>query len=137
MNTTYEKSDWKLSDFECQDYMYYVGHLVDTDSSGWVSEQELESIIKDLNSQTELKKLAQELYFDSVKVEDWRKDFIDKLETHEVVDKRPEGYYCTYDKKFSDKPVAFQQDNKVIFPSHALNQIWIVNKHYDGCRGWD
>lgn len=90
---------------------------------------------KELNTQISLKQLAKELYFLDVKVQEWRDNFLSKLNEKEVIDKRGEKYYCHHCGKFSEK-MAFQQKNKIVFPKH-LDEIWIVNTHYDGCGGWD
>lgn len=82
----------------------------------------------------ELKELAKELYFSDVKNEDWRKKFLWSLKTTNVVDKRGMGFYCYYCKAFDQKEVAFACKEKVIFEN---NEIWILNTHYNGCRGWD
>jgi len=81
-----------------------------------------------------LKVLAKELYFANVSAENFRENFVEKLNTHKVVDKRNQGFWCSYCKTFAKKADAFVKKDWVIF---RANQIWIVNAHYDGCRGWD
>lgn len=90
--------------------------------------------------QPELKKTAKRLYFKNVKAEQFRQNFLKQLEKLSVADKRNEGYWCTYCKKFSKKPVAFPNKNEVIFLNDDLGkakQIFIVHGHYDECRGWN
>ena len=31
---------------------------------------------------------------------------------------------------------AFLQKDQVVYPPNTT-EIWIVNRHYDGCNGWD
>lgn len=40
----------ELKDLQEQDGMYYVGHLVDIDGDGWVTELEALSILEALNN---------------------------------------------------------------------------------------
>jgi hypothetical protein len=84
-----------------------------------------------------LKQQAKKLFFGSVKNEKYRDNFIKKLETYKVVDKREEGFYCSYCKSTNKTPSAYSSTNKVIFPLQVENEIWIINQHYDGCRGWN
>ena len=81
--------------------------------------------------------LAKELYFKDVLVEEYRNNFLSELEKRVVIDKRKEGYRCSYCSKVNKSEVAFAQKNKVIFPKNNKNEVWLVNSHYDGCRGWD
>lgn len=85
----------------------------------------------------DIKQLAKEFYFNSVKVDEWRDNFEKKLETHTVTDKRSEGYYCSHCGKIEKQETAFPIHNHVVFPDKTKEEIWIVNNHYDGCRGWD
>lgn len=89
-----------------------------------------------INTQSQLKDLAKELYFKKVLVPEWRDNFIEKLATHEVVDNL-HVYHCPYCSRVSYQPVAFEELNVAIFPKSVKNQIWLTNAHYDGCRGWD
>lgn len=122
-----------LSDLEFQDNMYYVGGLVDVDGSPWVPKNIALKVLDHVN----LKLQAKEYYFQGLEVEEWKQNFLEKLATHEVYDKRDKGYYCCYCGTISEKPIAFASENKTIFPRRDKNHIWIVNEHYDGCRGWD
>lgn len=83
-----------------------------------------------------LKELARKYYFNDVKVEKWRDNFLNELNKRTVIDKRDIGFYCCHCQKFG-KEMAFSQKNKVIFPADKSDEIWIVNTHYEGCRGWD
>ena len=87
--------------------------------------------------QQALKELAKELYFGHVKVEKYRENFLKELTNRDVVDKREGGYYCSMCSKFSKMQQMPSGKDYVIFPQKAPNEIWIVNSHYDGCRGWD
>lgn len=84
-----------------------------------------------------LKDLAKELYFKNISHTEYRNNFVKELEKRTVIDKRDSGYYCGYCKNFSKEPIAFAEIDKVIYPQNINNEIWIVNVHYDGCRGWD
>lgn len=75
---------------------------------------------------------------------DLRKNSIDNIRNvKEVIDKTSEGYYCVQCNKFLEDALMLSGDNpKVIWPHDKRQQriqgeIWIVNEHYDGCRGWD
>lgn len=91
----------------------------------------------------QLKRLAKSMYFNTVKSEDARKNFERAIETLTVFDKRQNGYYCTYCKRFSkNRQMPEGQDERVIYHSPGAfagnpDAIWIVKPHYDGCRGWD
>lgn len=39
----------QLKDLKCYDEMYYVGHLVDVDGDGWVSEEDAQKILDQMN----------------------------------------------------------------------------------------
>lgn len=39
----------ELKDLECYDEMYYIGHLVDVDGSGWVNEFEAQRLLDEIN----------------------------------------------------------------------------------------
>lgn len=84
-----------------------------------------------------IKEEAKEIYFSEVKVPEWRESFEKRLATYKLFDKRDEGYYCMYCGDIKKTPEAFYHKNKVVFPTRHNNEIWIVNSHYDGCRGWD
>lgn len=88
---------------------------------------------------TDLNTIAREIYFSRVKAEQYRTNFLNQLSHRIVVDKRMSGYYCSYCGKFKDtQMMSFSRDTpSVIFPNSNKNEIWIVNGHYDGCRGWD
>jgi len=90
-------------------------------------------------SSEELKEYAKQLYFSTVKVEEWRKEFEDYLKKVPVKDYRYKGFFCCQCKRFSnDERMTFaleevryhRVDNKIV-------EIWIVKPHYDGCRGWN
>jgi hypothetical protein len=85
----------------------------------------------------DLKLEAKDIYFNDILVEKYRDNFLLELDKRIVVDKRDEGYRCGYCGKFNKKPIAYPSKNTVIFPKENNNQIWILNNHYDGCRGWD
>lgn len=91
----------------------------------------------------ELQELAKELYFKDVLAETFRQSFLERLKAGiPVFDLREKGYYCSYCKKFATKSTAFGSENKVIFVNNDAfyknkQQIWIINSHYDGCRGWE
>lgn len=53
------------------------------------------------------------------------------------MDLRDQGYRCAYCSKMYQEPMAFPILNQVVFPTGTESEIWIVNSHYDGCRGWD
>lgn len=88
-----------------------------------------------------LKTLAKNMYFKDVSRSDWRKEFEKALETLPVFDKRKEGYYCSYCKKFGKKELMGEKEGVIYhYPGQIANNpdaIWIVKQHYDGCRGWD
>jgi hypothetical protein len=91
----------------------------------------------------ELQLLAKDIYLAEVLADTYRQSFIKKLkEGVPVFDLRKEGYYCSYCKSFSKKSTAFGVEDKVIFVNNdtfdkGKQQIWIINSHYDGCRGWE
>ncbi len=89
---------------------------------------------KDLREKL-LRQIAKKLYFSNIKNEILRKSFEERLKTYNVVDKREEGLYCSYCKKFT--PSEHTSRERVIFPTHLEGEIWIIHPHYDGCRGWD
>jgi hypothetical protein len=39
----------ELKDLECYDEMYYIGHLVDVDGDGWVSENTAQKVLDKIN----------------------------------------------------------------------------------------
>lgn len=89
-----------------------------------------------------LKAEAIQLYFDDVKLEDARERFKMYVEELPIEDHRQDGFYCTYCKKFEKKQqmgvsgsVAFKFDNEILHGRPVA--IWLVKKHYDGCRGWE
>lgn len=83
-----------------------------------------------------MKDLAKELYFKEVQNKEWRDSFLEKLSKREVIDKRDQGFCCSYCGRFG-KELAFSSRDKTIFPKGNSDELWIVNSHYDGCRGWD
>ena len=89
-----------------------------------------------MENSTELREYAKERYFYQVIPERYRENFIKKLSQSIVVDKRSEGNYCHCCGKFSIKSVMPMGDNATIFPK-VDGQIWVVNRHYDGCLGWE
>ena len=92
---------------------------------------------------SELQKLAIEIYTNSVKVPEWREKFIKDINSGtEVIDKRNEGHYCSYCKRFAKNTVAFDKKHIVIYVNNGFfdkgpKQIWLIHSHYDGCRGWE
>jgi hypothetical protein len=88
-------------------------------------------------TQLDLSKLAKSLYFKEVTVDKYRLNFLRELNKRTVVDKRLEGFHCCHCAKLSKQEVAFSQTNRIIFPFGNKEELWIVNSHYDGCRGWD
>lgn len=125
------------------------------------TEKELKSVEKEANSvihtasdaaftitesDTEaLKAEATKLYFDTVKLEDARKNFTKLVEELPIEDHRHDGFYCGECKKFAkhaqmklgDSAVIFKYDNELNSHLGGPSAIWIVNRHYDGCRGWE
>ena len=51
----------KLKDLKCHDDMYYVGHLVDTDSNGWVNEESAKFVLKQVLLANETDKAISEM----------------------------------------------------------------------------
>jgi len=47
-----------------------------------------------------LKELAKTLFFKQVLNDFYRNSFLQKIETHEVQDKREDGFYCSYCRGF-------------------------------------
>jgi hypothetical protein len=84
-----------------------------------------------------LSDLAKEIYFKDVLVEKYRDNFLSELQKRKVIDKRESGFHCCYCSKISEKETAFVQMDRVIFPKNNELELWLVNSHYDGCRGWD
>jgi hypothetical protein len=84
-----------------------------------------------------LSETAKEFYFKKVSVEKYRENFLLELEKRTVIDKRDLGYFCSYCGKFAEKHQAFEALDQVIFPKGNNTELWLVNTHYDGCRGWD
>lgn len=58
-----------------------------------------------------------------------------------VLDVRDKGYRCSYCKKYSKNPIAFEKQDQVVYNfeplSNSANGLLIANTHYCGCRGWD
>lgn len=110
---------------------------------GYVSIEEIAKVHGSLSYMNQLQELAIKLYNKEVLVPEWRENFLKNLNDGvPVFDMRKEGHYCSYCKKVSDEAVAFGANDKVIFVNNGildtgLKQIWIVNSHYDGCRGWE
>ena len=50
------------------------------------------------------------------------------------LDKTKYGWYCSMCNKFSKNPNMIQ-GKRWIYKKN--NEKWLVNAHYDGCRGWD
>ena len=90
-----------------------------------------------------VKKEAVKLYFQRVKVEEWRKKFLENIEKYPVVDLRDRGYYCTDCGRFSPTPQMQIYEVEVVHMykkdsfTREIEKIAIVQPHYDGCRGWD
>lgn len=84
-----------------------------------------------------LSDLAKEIYFKDVLVDKYRDNFVLELQKRKVIDKRESGFHCCYCSKISEKKTAFVQMDRVIFPKNNELELWLVNSHYDGCRGWD
>jgi len=84
-----------------------------------------------------LRELAKNNFFKQVTVEKYRESFLQKLSIRTVIDKRNQGFYCLYCGKFSKMQQMPSGKDRVIFPNNNNSEIWIVNSHYDGCRGWD
>jgi hypothetical protein len=88
-------------------------------------------------SSSALSDLAKEIYFKDVLVDKYRDNFLLELQKRKVIDKRKNGFHCCYCSKISEKETAFVQMDRVIFPKNNELELWLVNSHYDGCRGWD
>lgn len=85
----------------------------------------------------EIREKFKAVFFNQVKLESARHNFLKELEIREPVDKTGLGYYCTYCQRFSGDGRLIEGDPRVIFPSNVGDELWLVNPHYDGCRGWD
>ncbi len=85
----------------------------------------------------DLKELAKEFYFREVSELKSRDNFINELQKRTVIDKRKDGYYCSYCGKFKETEMAFVRKDLVIFPKNNNTELWLVHSHYDGCMGWD
>jgi hypothetical protein len=86
--------------------------------------------------EADLKSYAKNIYFNDVKIKNARIEFEKNLNRLELIDKRKLGFYCSQCGKISKTAIAFVEKNKVIY-SKMKESILIVNKHYDGCRGWN
>jgi hypothetical protein len=102
-----------------------------------VINSETDKPLRHSNDNESLYALAKELYFKKVKVENYRDNFLSELTKRNVIDKRSDGFHCCYCDKFLTKEIAFVGMDEVIFPKKNESELWIVNSHYDGCRGWD
>lgn len=87
-------------------------------------------------TQEELKEEARRLYFITVANLKYRDNFVKELEKRTVIDKRRDGFTCSYCGHTLERPLMMPQMNRAIFPKNET-EIWLVNTHYDGCRGWD
>ena len=85
----------------------------------------------------DLKQLARQSYFNEMKIEKYRDVFLLELEKRVIVDKREEGFFCYSCNTFSKVQQMPLGMNRCIYPKDNDNEFWIVNSHYDGCRGWD
>lgn len=91
----------------------------------------------------ELQELAIELYNKSVLVPQYREWFLESIKAGvPVFDMRDKGFYCHYCAQFATKEIGFADTDKAIYINAGTitdlpKQIWIVNTHYDGCRGWE
>jgi hypothetical protein len=84
-----------------------------------------------------IKDVARELYFNFISNTEYRNKFVKELEERTVIDKRDLGFYCGYCGNFSKEAIAFSDTDRVIYPKGITHEFWIVNVHYDGCRGWE
>jgi uncharacterized protein YnzC (UPF0291/DUF896 family) len=82
------------------------------------------------------KELAKALYLKNQYIEVINETFLSELEKRTVIDKREQGYYCRKCNQMTKSVNAFLQKDQVVYPPNTT-EIWIVNRHYDGCNGWD
>jgi hypothetical protein len=91
----------------------------------------------------DLQTLAVELYNKFVTAPQYQQSFLESVKSGvSVFDMRKNGFYCSYCGEFAEKETSFATLDKVIFIYNGMfspfpKQIWIVNTHYDGCRGWE
>ena len=89
-----------------------------------------------------LKEEAKQIYFGDVKNATYQENFEAAVEKLPVVDKREEGFYCSECRDFT-KTKQMGWGVKAIYKFEQelslrkAKAIWIVQSHYDGCRGWD
>ena len=82
-----------------------------------------------------IKRYAKTVYFQDVKNESMRKNFVENLQKMPVIDKRDCGFFCSYCECFLKDMQMGNAEERVIFIGE--DEMWIIKPHYDGCRGWD
>lgn len=51
VNKLKSKNMIKLEDLQCYDEMYYVGDIIETDDSGWVTKEEALKVLEIVNTE--------------------------------------------------------------------------------------
>ena len=89
--------------------------------------------MKDTINQSELKKIALELYGSPRTAEKYMAAFKEKLKTYTVIDKRDDGYYCGMCGRFSNSEY-MSSGTRTIYPNNheKSKELWIVNAHHNG-----